>query len=209
LRYLLAIVCLCALLAGGARAGTTGAIVGRVVDRTDGRPLAGARVTAASPSQTMEAVTDASGAFAFASLAPDTYVVRTLRTGYRAHDELGVTVFADQARSLVVELAPALATIAKVAARASSLVRPGTTSDVYSVNAPQAQAATGLTGSGSLNQAYAAIASVPGVVVPQGQQGWYQFVYIRGGAQDQDGWELDGIPVNRAYDNAPQTMLSG
>ncbi|HVA33900.1 MAG TPA: TonB-dependent receptor [Candidatus Baltobacteraceae bacterium] len=209
MRYLLAIVCLCALLAGGARAGTTGAIVGRVVDRTDGRPLAGARVTAASPSQTMEAVTDASGAFAFASLAPDTYVVRTLRTGYRAHDELGVTVFADQARSLVVELAPALATIAKVAARASSLVRPGTTSDVYSVNAPQAQAATGLTGSGSLNQAYAAIASVPGVVVPQGQQGWYQFVYIRGGAQDQDGWELDGIPVNRAYDNAPQTMLSG
>ena len=33
-------------------------------------------------------------------------------------------------------------------------------------------------------------------------------MHIRGGDIDQVGYELDGIPVNRAYDNAPQTMLS-
>ena len=52
------------------------------------------------------------------------------------------------------------------------------------------------------------MASVPGVNVPQGQQGWYQPVYIRGGDLDQVGWEFDGIPVNRSYDNAPQTFIS-
>ncbi len=49
---------------------------------------------------------------------------------------------------------------------------------------------------------------MPGAVVQQGQQGWYQTLSIRGGDIDQVGYELDGIPVNRVYDNAPQTMLS-
>jgi hypothetical protein len=59
-----------------------------------------------------------------------------------------------------------------------------------------------------LNNAYSAIISVPGVNVQQGQMGWYQSLSIRGGDIDQVGYELDGIPVNRVYDNAPQTMLS-
>ena len=45
-------------------------------------------------------------------------------------------------------------------------------------------------------------------MIDQGEQGWWQTVHIRGGDIDQVGYELDGIPVNRAYDNAPQTMLS-
>jgi TonB dependent receptor len=65
-----------------------------------------------------------------------------------------------------------------------------------------------LAGSGNLNTGYAAMASVPGVNVPQNQQGWYQPVYIRGGDLDQVGWEFDGIPANRSYDNAPQTFIS-
>jgi len=59
-----------------------------------------------------------------------------------------------------------------------------------------------------LNSAYSAIASVPGTNVQQGQQGWYQTLNIRGGDIDQVGFELDGVPANRVYDNAPQTMLS-
>src|SRR5208283_6154060 len=91
---------------------------------------------------------------------------------------------------------------------AGSLVRAGTTSDVYSVNATMASAAAGLTGPGSLSNAYGAIQSVPGVSIDPGEQGWYQSVHIRGGDLDQVGYELDGIPVNRVYDNAPMTMLS-
>ena len=96
-----------------------------------------------------------------------------------------------------------------VAQTAASLLEgAGTTSDVYSVNSAGQQAAQGLSGPGSLNNAYGAIASVPGVALDQNEQGWWQTLKVRGGDIDQVGYELDGIPVNRAYDNAPQTMLS-
>ena len=102
-----------------------------------------------------------------------------------------------------------LRTIARVTSQSvGSLVKAGTTGDVYSINAAGQQAAQGLSGPGSLNNAYGAIASVPGVSLDTGENSWWQTVHIRGGDIDQVGYEFDGIPVNRAYDNAPQTMLS-
>ncbi len=192
-----------------AQAGTTGGIVGRVTDARTHVPLAGARVNAVSPSQSVATTTDASGAFRFISLAPDTYVLSVELATYDAASLSGVTVLSDQTQTVPIALAKTLATIGTTRARASSdLIKPGTTSDVYSVNAAGAEAAQALGGPGGLNSAYSAIASVPGVNVQQGQQGWYQTVSIRGGNIDQVGYELDGIPVNRVYDNAPQTVLS-
>ena len=65
------------------------------------------------------------------------------------------------------------------------------------------QAAAGIGGGGNLNNAYSAIAAVPGTFVPPNQQGWDQVVYIRGGNFDQIGYEYDGVPVNRSFDNYP------
>lgn len=193
-----------------ARAGTTGALAGRVVDDKTQAPIAGVRVTAASPSQVVTTTTDAGGGFRFLSLAPDTYVVSAERPGYVNANLAGVTVLADQTQVLAsIALGKDLGVIARVRSRAgTNLVRAGTTSDVYSVNAAGAEAAQAIGGPGGLNNAYSAIASVPGAVVQQGQQGWYQTVNIRGGDIDQVGYELDGIPVNRVYDNAPQSILS-
>ena len=83
------------------------------------------------------------------------------------------------------------------------VVKPGTTSDVYSVNATVTQAVAGVGGGGNLNNAYSAIATIPGAFVPPNQQGWDQVVYIRGGNYDQIGYEFDGVPVNRSFDNYP------
>lgn len=197
------------VVVGIAWGGTTGAIVGRVTDAATHGPLANVRVNAVSPSQNASTTTDAAGSFRFISLAPDTYVVSVEGQRYDSVSIAGVTVQADQSRSLPVALTRSLSTIGQVRARrASDLIKPGTTSDVYSINAAGAEAAQALGGPGGLNSAYSAIASVPGVTVQQGQQGWYQTVSIRGGDIDQVGYELDGIPVNRVYDNAPQTMLS-
>jgi len=44
--------------------------------------------------------------------------------------------------------------------------------------------------------------------VPPGGMGWFQTVYIRGGDYDQIGYEFDGIPVLRSYDNYPTTNAS-
>ena len=214
LRCALSFLFVCALLAPALRpelasAGTTGNLVGRVTDPASHAGIAGARVTVASPSQTASVTAGADGAFQFLALAPDTYVVSVERPGYEPFAQSGITVLADQSQSVPIALTKGLRTIGSVRARSGSdLVRSGTTADVYSVNAAGAEAARGLGGPGGINSAYSAIASVPGTVVQQGQQGWYQTVSIRGGDIDQVGYEVDGIPANRVYDNAPQTLLS-
>lgn len=187
-----------------AQAGTTGAITGTVVNATTKAPVAGVRVVATSASQTAIVTTDAAGRFAFLSLAPDTYTISASKEGFDTASLTGISVFADQLQTVHVALAASLRTIAHVTARSTmDLVKPGTTSDVYSVNSAVTQAATGLGGGGNLNNAYSAIAAVPGTFVPPNQQGWNQVVYIRGGNFDQVGYEFDGVPVNRSFDNYP------
>ena len=191
------------IAAAPALAGTTGSVNG-IVARTGGGPVAGARVTAASPSQTATTTTDSGGRFAFLSLAPDTYTITVLKQGFDISTTTGVSVFADQLQTLRIALLPSLQTIARVTARSTmDVVKSGTTTDVYSVNSAVTQAAAGIGGGGNLNNAYSAIAAVPGAFVPPNQQGWNQTVYIRGGNYDQVGYEFDGVPVNRSFDNYP------
>jgi len=187
-----------------AHAGTTGAITGTVVSATKGAAIAGVRIVATSASQTAIVTTDAAGRFSFLSLAPDTYTITASKEGFDTASLTGISIFADQLQTVRVVLAPSLRTIAHVTARSTmDLVKPGTTSDVYSVNSAVTQAASGLGGGGNLNNAYSAIAAVPGTFVPPNQQGWNQVVYIRGGNFDQVGYEFDGVPVNRSFDNYP------
>jgi hypothetical protein len=201
--FILVVAATLGAMTAGARAGTTGSITGVVVNATK-TPLAGVRIVAASASQTETVTTDAAGRFVLLSLAPDTYTITASKDGFETSSLTGVSVFADQLQTLRVTLAPALRTIAHVTARSSmDLVKSGTTSDVYSVNSTVTAAAAGLGGGGNLNNAYSAIAAVPGTFVPPNQQGWDQVVYIRGGNFDQVGYEFDGVPVNRSFDNYP------
>src|SRR3981081_2939771 len=80
-------------------AGTTGGLAGTVTDVTTGRPIGGAKVTVASPSQNATATTDQSGRYGFVSLAPDTYTVTVAVPGYQAFSQPGVTVIADQTQT--------------------------------------------------------------------------------------------------------------
>ncbi|HTX60647.1 MAG TPA: TonB-dependent receptor [Verrucomicrobiae bacterium] len=202
--------CLAAVLAASVLAcavpvcaGTTGS-VGGFVTTAAGAPVAGATIKATSPSQTASVQTDAAGHFTFLSLAPDTYTLSATKAGYAATSITGIAVFADQIQNVHIALQPALKTIASVTARSSmDLVKSGTTTDVYSVNATVTNAVQGVGGGGGLNNAYSAIATVPGAFVPPNQQGWFQTVYIRGGNYDQVGYEFDGVPVNRSFDNYP------
>jgi hypothetical protein len=190
-------------------AGTTGTLRGRVVDATTHAPIAGVVVVASSPSQTAQSQTDAAGAFSFISLAPDTYTVNATKAGYEPQSQPGVGVVADQSATVNLSLVTALRTIARTTSRSTqSLVHSGVTSDVYSVNPAGQKAAATLNGSGSLTQAYGAIASAPGVNIPSNQQGWYQSVYIRGGDVDQVAYEFDGIQMTRQSDLAPIGTLT-
>ncbi len=192
-----------------ALAATTGSLSGTVVDTQSRAPIAGALVTIASPSQVEHATTDASGHYTFISLGPDTYTLSAERDGYDTQAIAGVVVFAGQSQTIPLALQKSLKTIANVTARSPlSVVRPGTGTDVYSVGPQLTQAVAPLGGGGALNTAYSAIASMPGAYVPPNQVGVNQTVYIRGGYYDQIGYEYDGIPVNRSFDNYPSSGLS-
>ncbi|TAM88582.1 hypothetical protein EPN42_09155 [bacterium] len=207
-RPLIALVVLVGMLAQGtwALAGTTGVLNGTVVAIEGNVPLAGVNVTVSSPSQVASTTTDAQGHFTFVSLAPDAYTVSAEKEGYQSISRTGIAVFADNTHTLSLSL---LKIIGKVTTRATgALVKPGTTADVYSVNVSTQQAVKGLGGGGSIDQAYSAIASVPGVYVPAGANGWNQTVNIRGGDYDQIGYEFDGVPVNRSFDNYPAVTAS-
>jgi hypothetical protein len=193
-----------------ASAGTTGGLRGRVVDADSGTPVPSAKVTVASPSESATVNADQNGSFTFISLAPDTYTLAASAPGYDDVSTSGISVLADQVQSVgSVSVHRRLRQIGRVTARSSTdVVKPGTTSDVYSVNAAGQAAAATVGGPGGLNQAYSAIATVPGANLPQGQQGWNQLVYIRGGDYSDVANELDGVPVQRASDSAPVTTLS-
>ena len=187
-----------------ADAGTTGTITGTVVDAASKAPIAGVVVSASSPSQVAQVRTDAAGRFTFLSLVPDTYVVSAARAGYLDTSIAGVAVFADQGQTVAIALQKNLVTIGRVTSRSSlTPVRPGTGTDVYSVNPGLTAAAAPLGGGGGLNNAYSAIAAMPGAYVPPNQVGVNQTVYIRGGYYDQIGYEYDGVPINRSFDNYP------
>lgn len=192
-----------------ALAGTTGGLTGTVVDASTGAPVAGAAVTASSPSQVANATTDAAGHFGFLTLAPDTYTVSVSKAGYQSVSTPGQIVFADTVQTVTVRLGKALKTIAHVTSQAvGALVKGGTTADVYSINSTTQGTVSALGGGGSLNSAYSAISTVPGAYVIPNQTGYYETVNIRGGDYDQVGYEFDGVPVNRSFDNYASSSAS-
>jgi hypothetical protein len=192
-----------------AGAGTTGSLSATVTDATTGAPIANAIVDVTSPSQTAHATTDPRGHFTMLSLSPDTYAISIAKAGYDTNTTTGIGIFADQSLSLSFTLVTSSKEIAHVTSRSSlNQVKAGTVTDVYSVNAATAQAAATLGGGGGLNNAYSAIAAMPGAYVPADQMGVNQTVYIRGGYYDQIGFEYDGVPMNRSFDNYPAHTAS-
>jgi hypothetical protein len=185
-----------------ALAGTTGNLAGTIRD-SSGAPIAGVQVQAVSPSESRTATTDSGGRFIFLALAPDTYTLNLSREGFESVSYPGNVVFADQNQQVSYTMQRALRTIAHVTAQsAGALVKSGVGSDLYSVNATQAQAARALGGGGNLNNTYSAMASVPGIQTPTGGIGWtFNGAYVRGANYYQTAFEYDGIPVNRAFDN--------
>ncbi|MDP9018806.1 MAG: Plug and carboxypeptidase regulatory-like domain-containing protein, partial [Candidatus Eremiobacteraeota bacterium] len=185
-----------------ALAGTTGGLNGTVLDDKNA-PIAGATVIANAPSGTSTSITDSGGHYGFLALSPDTYTVSVSKKGYQEVSQPGVTVFADNNLSLDLHTKiVTLTEIGNVTSRSGgSLVKSGVTADTYSINAQTIQKSAALGGGGNLDMAYSAIASVPGVTVPTGGSGWNQAVYIRGSQSFFTGFEFDGVPVNRAFDN--------
>jgi streptogramin lyase len=85
----------------------TGVISGQVTDKTTGKAVAAATVTAVSPSQSATSTTDAGGNYHFLTLLPGTYTVSATKTGYNSASQSGVKVVAGQTHTLTLQIQPA------------------------------------------------------------------------------------------------------
>jgi hypothetical protein len=173
---------------------TTGTIVGSVT-APDGGPIAGARVSAASPSGAASALTDVRGHFVLVGLVQDTYTVSAEAKGYDAAVENGVVVLPGSERELAFHLVTALRTIARVHSTVNSFV-PGATSDTFTVSGGDAAALSPppVSSSGLANYisgtVQGAIASVPGVSLDA-----FANAIPRGGKIDDAVFDYDSVPV--------------
>src|SRR5579863_610199 len=196
-------------------AGTTGSIQGFVTD-ANGHPISGATVTAVAPSQTSHSTTDSKGFYAILQLSPDTYAVTGSKDGYDPTTTYGLTVQADQTTKGDLVLNESAKVIGHVTSTAvASVVSRTVTGDLYAVTAQSInnyQASSG--GAETLYSQNGVVGSLPGVVRTVGSGAGYfgqGTLSIRGGAYDQVGFELDGIPLNRGFDfyNATSFLTNG
>jgi hypothetical protein len=202
---LLALVPLCAA------AGTTGVISGKAMDDNNA-PIADARVTVTSPGQTAHSATNATGFYSVLNLSPDTYTVTASKEGYQTFNTYGVTVQADQTSRIDIVMHLAAKVIGRVTTTATAgIVSRSVTGDLYAVNAQAMNAYQGSAGGAeTLYSQNGIVGSLPGVTRTVGVGGGYAgngTLSIRGGSNDQVGFELEGIPLNRSFDSANATAF--
>ena len=213
----LALLALLVVIFQGTRvlAGTTGSIAGVVTDE-NGHAIAAASVTASSPSQTVHGVTDSRGFYSLLNLSPDTYAITASKDGYDPTTLYGLTVQADQITKGDVSLHVTAKVLGHVTATAqASVVNKTVTGDLYAVNSQAINSYAGSAGGAeTLYSQNGVVGSLPGVVRTVGSGGGYfgqGTLSVRGGAYDQVGFELDGVPLNRGFDfyNSTSFLTNG
>jgi len=170
-------------------AGSTGQIVGKVTDSQSGAPIAGASVTATSPTGQYRATTDARGSFAIVNVYPDTYRVTASAAGYQAALSDGNSVIQNNTTVVDIQLAKATTVLGRVTVRGvTTVVQPSVTPDQYVLTASAADSTNGSGGSYGLYQTPGIIGTLPGVTLDAGG-----YSHIRGSRLEEVGYEYDGL----------------
>jgi hypothetical protein len=186
-----------------ARAGTTGTISGTITDGATGAPIANAAVAATSPSGSLTTTSDSKGFYVLQNLTPDVYTVSIQSEGYGSVSQPGLVVQQDLATNQDFKLSKSLQTIAHVVSRsASSLVKPNTTSDTYTVSGAQLNAISG--GNDTHKTLYQYIAAIPGIT----GSGFPAQPRVHGGSAADISYEFDGVPINENITGLFTTNLS-
>ena len=182
-------------------AGTTGTINGTVTDAKTSFPIAGVVVAAVSPTGRFTSVTDGKGFYSFNGVSPDTYTVSFEFKGYQPASTSGITVFQDQVSTINYSLSQQIRTIGRTTARSSAgAFQPGQTQDVTSIGLGQIETVNGRafnTNEGSL------LTSLPGASLDSSG-----YPVLRGGRENEEGYNFEGISIVDTSTNQFQNSLS-
>jgi hypothetical protein len=187
-RLIVALLCsgLISLASLPARASlTTGAIQGYVTDAA-GHGLVGVTVTAASPSGEFRTTSVSSGFYSLNGLPLDTFTLTFFKDGYQAVSVPGIATAQDLPNRVSRTLSTGVRSLSRVTVRgAASLVQPAVTSNTYVVSQ---QRLSDINGTPQDLNALHAVNALPGVTAdPLG------FPTIRAGAENDVGYEIDGV----------------
>jgi len=175
-------------------AGTTGTINGSVTDTKTHLPIANVKVAASSPTANYAGTTDAKGFFSFTGVSPDTYTVSFESSGFQSYSLTGITVFADGVASLTPTLDKSLATIGRVTARSQGgAYQPKQTVDTYTVTDKQITTQLGKKNAISESQLL--------FTLPGASKDSSGYPVIRGGRENEEGFQYEGIPFTDAFTN--------
>ncbi len=173
-------------------AGTTGTISGTVTAKQTGLPLAGVKVTAASPTGTYLATTDAKGFYSLTGLTTDTFTLSFELVGFQSSTVTGITVYADQVQDVKAVLEKSLSTISKITARSpGGAFQPKQTQDTYTVTADQIETIQGRPDSISESNL---LVSLPGATYDSSG-----YPVLRGGRENEEGFQFEGIDYTDAF----------
>jgi hypothetical protein len=187
-----------------AAGGQTGQITATVVDNVTKQPIAGATVSAASPTGTYSATTGGNGSFSILGMNVDTYTISVAKPGYDTFVLTGATITGDQTLNLTLPVSRAAAVIGRVNARsASGAFQPNQTVDSYTISGSRLQQTTGSPANQSLNDV---VLSAPGVQLTN-----TGLPTIRGGALREVGYQFDGINFREPFvgDNGGAGLFNG
>ena len=190
-----AIVLMSAAFSAAAVAGTTGVISGKVTAAQSGAPLAGVKVSAVAPTGTYTATTNATGFYSMFGVGADTYVLTFTASGYDPYTVQGVNVFADQSSSVDAALRLSARTLGKEVVHGVSggAYQPKQTVDTYTVTQAQINNIQG----NALNISETnLITSLPGAAADANG-----YPTIRGGRENEEGFQFEGIPYTDAFTN--------
>jgi carboxypeptidase family protein len=207
-RLALAFITVWTLAVVQAFAAETTAVVVGYVRTAAGAPVAGADITAVSPSARYTARSDSQGRFTLAAVTADTYAISVEKTGSAPQLQHGVTVYPGSTMRLTFTLEPRLREIGRVSANAERAFTVGAPQDAYTVTGAEARGQPAASASGlatyARNTVEGAVARVPGV-----QQDPFANVVIRGGKVDDIVFSYDAVPVPQAIVAEPGGNVVG
>lgn len=171
---------------------TTASLVGTV--RDENGPVAGARVTAASPSGRRAATTGGDGRFTLLGLAPDTYAVSVEATGYEPAMQTGIVATPGAIQVLGFRVARTLQRIGATRAVTRAFA-VASTSDTFTVSGDAARATSPRESASGLatytaGTVQGALASVPGVSFDS-----FANAIVRAGKVDDTVFDYDSVPI--------------
>ncbi|HTW86006.1 MAG TPA: TonB-dependent receptor [Candidatus Sulfotelmatobacter sp.] len=173
--------------------GQTGTLTGIVVNDQH-EPVTDATVTAASPSGSYHARTDAKGFFSLLGLPADTYTVSIERVGYQTQTVTGVTILGDQNQNLNT-ITMSRRVIGRVSVHSpNSAFQPSQTIDQTTLSGQRIAQALGTATNTDERQL---LLAAPGV-----QEDSSGSIAIRGSQGTEIGYQLDGVNYTAPFFDA-------